>query len=80
MKAKIDISLYPLNDDFIRIIKHFISQLHNHTGITVETNQLSTQIFGDYDQIMALLTGELKEIFLLHKAVAVLKVIGLNED
>lgn len=80
MKAKIDISLYPLNEDFIKIIKHFISQLHTYEGITVETNQLSTQIFGDYDQIMGLLTGELKEVFLQHRAVAVLKVIGVNED
>jgi uncharacterized protein YqgV (UPF0045/DUF77 family) len=79
MKAKIDISLYPLNDDFIRIIKHFIAQLHTHEGIVVETNQLSTQIFGDYDQIMALLTGELKTIFIEYKAVAVLKIFGVNE-
>jgi uncharacterized protein YqgV (UPF0045/DUF77 family) len=79
MKAKVEISLYPLNENFIAVIKEFIAQLHKHEGIVVETNQLSTQVFGDYDHIMGLLTGELKTVFLACKAVAVLKVIGVHE-
>ncbi len=77
MQAKVEISLYPLNNDFIEIIKSFISKLNIHPNIAVETNQLSTQLFGDYDEIMNLLTTELKNVYMLTKAVAVIKVIGL---
>ncbi len=80
MQAKVEISLYPLNNDFIEIIKSFISKLNSQPNIVVETNQLSTQLFGDYDEIMSLLTTELKDVYLLTKAVAVIKVIGLSDE
>lgn len=76
MKAAVDISLYPLNEDFKKIILSFIARLNTVPSITVETNQLSTQLVGDYDEIMRLLNTELKTVFFEQKAVAVLKIVG----
>lgn len=79
MQAKLEISLYPLTGDFIPVILEFIRKINTCPGITVETNQLSTQIFGDYDTVTGLVLKELKEVYAQHKAVAVMKLIGIEE-
>ena len=60
MKASIDISLYPLADDYIPAIQEFIDKVQEYPEITVIRNDLSTQLFGDFDQIMELLKTEVK--------------------
>jgi uncharacterized protein YqgV (UPF0045/DUF77 family) len=60
MKISVDISLYPLADDYIPAIKEFIERVQQYPGIAVVRNDLSTQLFGDYDQVMELLKIELK--------------------
>ena len=52
MKLTVDISKYPLADDYIPPIKGFIEQLNQYPDIKVITNALSTQLSGDYDQVM----------------------------
>lgn len=52
MKLTVDISKYPLADDYIPPIKGFIEQLNQYPDIRVMTNALSTQLSGDYDQVM----------------------------
>jgi uncharacterized protein YqgV (UPF0045/DUF77 family) len=76
VNAAVEISLYPLREDFKRIILAFIARLNERGELKIITNELSTQIFGDYDTIVTLLATELKQVFLNHKAVAVLKIIG----
>lgn len=60
MKTSIDISLYPLKDDYIPAIKDFIDRLEQHPGIHVVRNDLATQLYGDYDDIMDLLKVEIR--------------------
>ncbi len=60
MKISVDISLYPLADDYIPAIKEFIERVQQYPDIAVVRNDLSTQLFGDYDQVMELLKIELK--------------------
>ena len=60
MKASVDISLYPLADDYIPAIKEFIERVQEYPDIAVVRNDLSTQLYGDYEQIMDLLKVELK--------------------
>jgi uncharacterized protein YqgV (UPF0045/DUF77 family) len=74
MKASIDISLYPLTKDYPEIITDFILKLRERQGIKVETNGLSTQIFGDYDILMDILKHDIGQVLSLHKAVFVLKL------
>ncbi len=78
MQVKVEISLYPLKENYIEVILEFIKNLNSYENIKVETNQLSTQIFGDYDFIMNLLTKELKVVYKDNTAVAVVKIIGFE--
>lgn len=60
MTVSLEISLYPLTHDYEPPIIAFIEQLHGVPGIDVATNHLSTQLTGDYDQIMELLTEAMR--------------------
>lgn len=60
MKASVDISLYPLVDDYIPAIKEFIERVQQYPDVAVVRNDLSTQLYGDYEQLMDLLKVELR--------------------
>jgi len=60
MQASIDISLYPLNDEFVPPIRDFIERIGTYPNVRVIRTDLSTQLFGDYDEIMDLLKTELR--------------------
>ena len=47
MNISIEISMYPLQSDYIPIIDNFLVQLHARKEIKVQTNNMSTQIFGE---------------------------------
>jgi uncharacterized protein YqgV (UPF0045/DUF77 family) len=55
MKLSVEISKYPLTSDYIEPIKGFIAELNQQPGLRVITNTMSTQLFGDYDVVMAAL-------------------------
>ena len=48
MKITMDISMYPLDVDYKPAIKAFIRRLRTFDGLTLVTNQLSTQINGSF--------------------------------
>lgn len=60
MKASVDVSLYPLADEYIPAIKEFINRVQQYPEIAVVRNDLSTQLYGDYEQIMDLLKVEVQ--------------------
>ncbi len=60
MEASFDISLYPLHEDFEKPIKDFIKKLRQSGFHLIET-PLSTQIYGDFNQIMEWLNENLDE-------------------
>ncbi|MFN2395393.1 MAG: thiamine-binding protein [Bacteroidales bacterium] len=77
MKASVEISMYPLGREFIPDIKSFIESIQNYDDLSVEVNGMSTQIFGEYRQIMSVLTDEIENSFKKHgKSVFVMKVIN----
>jgi uncharacterized protein YqgV (UPF0045/DUF77 family) len=61
MKIAVEISLYPLNQQYEAPILDFIHRLNQHPGLKVHTNNMSTQIEGEYDLVMEALNKELKE-------------------
>ncbi len=63
MRVAVDISLYPLADDFIPPIQDVIRRLNTHDSIEVVTNPMSTQLRGEYDDVMAALSQEVKTSF-----------------
>jgi uncharacterized protein YqgV (UPF0045/DUF77 family) len=59
MKISVELTLSPLQDDFEPAIVQFIRNLRS-SGLTVLENPLSTQVYGEYDQVMAVLQREMK--------------------
>lgn len=82
MQIGVEMSLYPLQADYIPVIQSFIDRLNTDARLRVVTNSMSTQVFGDYDVIFGLLQRELRATFeATGKSVLVLKVLGpLGED
>lgn len=74
MDLSVDISLYPLENEYIDTIWDFINTLKSNPKLTVITNGLSTQVFGEYSDVMAALTEDIFKTFEAHKAVFVLKM------
>jgi len=60
LEASVDISLYPLNEDYIPAIAEFIDRIGRYPEVAITRNDLSTQLFGDYDQIMDILKQEIR--------------------
>ena len=60
MKASVELSLYPLRDDYKKRVVDFILRLRKSTTVKCITNGMSTQLFGDYDDLINLLKVELK--------------------
>lgn len=77
MDIGVEMSLYPLHEQYIPPIQDFIDRLNLERGLRVETNSMSTQVFGEYDLVMRTLTRELRKTFEGNdKAVFVMKVLG----
>jgi uncharacterized protein YqgV (UPF0045/DUF77 family) len=77
MRVAVDISLYPLTDDFIPPIKDVIERLNTYASIEVVTNPMSTQLRGEYDDVMAAIRQEVKTSFdKSPKAVFVMKILN----
>ncbi len=81
MELSVEISKYPLADDYIPAIKDFIRRLHAREGLSVVGNTMSTQVFGDYDIVMDSLKDEIRRSYeQFGKAIFVCKFIGANLD
>lgn len=79
MKASLEISMYPLDASYEGPILDFIRRLNTYPTLTVQTNTMSTQVFGNYDELMAALTREVKQSFAEHPAIVmVLKLINAD--
>lgn len=63
MQLSVEMSLYPLTDQYLEVIQGFIDRLNQYPEISVHTNTMSTQIFGDYQQVMKVLQVELEQVY-----------------
>ena len=77
MQVAVDISLYPLDADFLPPIRDVISRLNNHADIEVVTNPLSTQLRGEFDVVMDALKAEIGTTFdAVPKAVLAIRILN----
>jgi uncharacterized protein YqgV (UPF0045/DUF77 family) len=58
MQTAIEISLYPLDADYIPPIQDFIDRLNAYAELTVVTNAMSTQISGEHRRLFDILAKE----------------------
>ena len=63
MLAAVEISMYPLLAEYEKPILDFIKRMNQYPELRVETNSMSTQIFGEYDLLMRMLSQEMKKSF-----------------
>ena len=61
MKITVEISMYPLDSDYKPAIRAFIHELRGYGDIETVTNQMSTQVRGEFDDVMPAVTGCIKE-------------------
>jgi len=59
MKISVELTLTPIQDNYEPAIIDFIKSLRN-SGLKVLENPLSTQVYGNYDEVMVLLNKEMK--------------------
>lgn len=77
MDVAVEISLYPLQQDYLPVIRSFIARLNAQQQLRVETSSLSTQIVGEYDLVMQLLSEGLREALgAAARSVVILKLVG----
>lgn len=66
MKLTAELSLYPLQDEYIHIIQAFIEAMAEHSDLEIVTNAMSTQVCGEFDRVMTLVGAQLKASYLEH--------------
>jgi uncharacterized protein YqgV (UPF0045/DUF77 family) len=76
MRISVEMSYYPLNEQYIEPIKNFIERVKANGSLEVTTNGMSTQIFGEYDAVMGTIIKEMKQSFEVPHSVFVMKVIN----
>lgn len=77
MRTAVEISLYPLNSDYIPPIKAFIDRLNTYPDLQVTTNAMSTQIAGEHQRVFEILAKETAITFAeAGRKVFVMKVLG----
>ena len=78
MKTTVEISLYKLqeensNGNYKLIVKEFLKSIQNK-NLEIETNGLSSLIYGDYSDIIELLNNEVRVFLDKYRSVFVLKI------
>jgi uncharacterized protein YqgV (UPF0045/DUF77 family) len=77
MRTAVEISLYPLEADYVPAIKDFIDRLNRYPQLTVTTNAMSTQVTGEHEAVFAALAQETAATFAESgRRVFVMKVLG----
>lgn len=77
MKVAVDISLYPLDADFLPPIKDIVDRLHGRDGLETWTNAMSTQVVGEFDDVMRALHEEIGATFeAVPKAVFAIRILN----
>lgn len=75
MKISVELTLTPLHDDYEPAIIHFIKKLRA-SNLKVLENPLSTQVYDDYDEVMQVLTVEIKEALeLIERGLLYMKIV-----
>lgn len=77
MKVAVDISLYPLDRDFIPPIADVIERLNKHPDLEIWTNAMSTQVVGEFEDVWRVLGQEIGTTFSdIPKGVFVMKLLS----
>ena len=60
MKLTAELSLYPLQENYIPVIERFIEAVNSHSDLDVVGNAMSTQIYGDSERVVTVVRNALE--------------------
>lgn len=80
MRITVEISLYPLSENFVVPIREFITRLKTYEGLDIVTNATSTQIVGEHVYVFEVLSKETQITFASGHNVFVMKILGFERD
>lgn len=80
MRITVELSLYPLSENYKDPIRDFIARLKNYAEIEVLINATSTQIVGEHSYVFDLLKKETALTFASGHNVFVMKILGFERD
>ena len=63
MKITIEMSLYPLSENYTEHILKFLKSIKAYEGLTIRTTAMSTYIAGEYKDVMSMLNTELEKFY-----------------
>lgn len=56
MKTSVELTLYPLKDNYLPLIKAFIEHLHSYEGLSLQTFPTATIMIGEHAVVMQALS------------------------
>ncbi|GAB4123710.1 MAG: hypothetical protein OHK0045_03600 [Raineya sp.] len=74
MQVTAELSLYPLHNTYEQSVWDFIKDLQANPALEVQTNGMSTQVFGEIDVLMPCVTAAIKKVYATQKAILVMKI------
>lgn len=80
MRITVEISLYPLTEDYLPPITGFIDRLKSYKELEVITNATSTLLVGEHDLVFDILKKESAVTFESGKNIFVMKILGFPRD
>jgi uncharacterized protein YqgV (UPF0045/DUF77 family) len=81
MDVGVELSFFPLQAEFLAPIRALLERLNAQNHVRVVTNSMSTQLYGEYGEVMRILTYELREALgASRRSVVMLKLVGPLED
>ena len=63
MDVSVEVSMYPLKDEYIPAIQSFIDRVNTYPELHVLTNTKSTQLFGEFDFLMDVMRDEMRRSY-----------------
>lgn len=74
IQISLEISYYSLTDDYKTPVKDFLQVLGKNPKINMETETMSTSLAGEYDEVMEILTGSMREFMEKYPSVFCIKI------
>jgi uncharacterized protein YqgV (UPF0045/DUF77 family) len=66
MRATLEVSLYPLNNNYLTIIQAFIDRMQAYEALQLEVNSSSTRISGELSVLISAYEMEISRIWGLY--------------
>ncbi|WP_338768248.1 thiamine-binding protein [Bernardetia sp. ABR2-2B] len=78
MRVSVEVSVYPLTEDYKPTVKVFIRKVSENSALKVRVNGISTQIFGELNEVMLSLEKAIESCFDSQKASVIVKFLGTD--